>query len=256
MSKSLRILTASLAAAALAACGDGTGPGTAGTAPVSFSFLTGSGSASPAASLFDVTVTDGQGNELVISSVEMVLRDIEFQRLEAVVDCDQADDACEEVNVGPDIAALPLDATVPVVEFEAAVPVGSFRRVDFEIHKLDDQDPEDQPLVTQRPEFDEISILVHGTWMPAGGGSVEFTFSSDLNERQRILFATPLVLVEGEAANVTFVVDLDSWFRDGSGNLIDPASANKGGANENLVKDNIRSSIEGFQDDDRDGIAD
>jgi hypothetical protein len=249
----MRFLTASLVVAVTAACDGGTGP--AGTAPVSLSFLVGSGGSG--ASLMAVTLTDGQGNALEIESVEMVLRDIEFQRTEAVADCQpQGDDACEEINVGPEIATLPLDATVPVVAFEAAVPVGSFRRVDFEVHKLDDADPQDLSLLLQRPEFDDLSILVSGTWTPAAGEPVDFTFSSDLNERQRIRFPSPLVLVEGEATNVTLVVDLDGWFRDPSGNLIDPVTANKGGTNENLVKDNIRDSIEGFEDRNLDGSAD
>lgn len=253
MRKWMQILTASFAVAALSAC-DGTGP--AGTAPVSLSFLAGTGSGSPA--LMAVTLTDGAGNALEIESVEMVLRDIEFERTEAVADCDApaGEDSCEEIRVGPDVATLPLDATMPVVTFTAAVPVGSFKEVEFEVHKLDAADPEDQPLVTERPEFDDVSILVSGTWTPAGGSAVPFSFASDLNEEQEIEFATPLVLVEGEAKNVTFVVNLDGWFRDGSGTLFDPESANKGGANENLVKDNIRGSIEGFEDDDHDGQED
>ncbi|MGH7545596.1 MAG: hypothetical protein ACREKI_05370, partial [Gemmatimonadota bacterium] len=120
-----QILTTSLAVAALAACDDGAGP--AGTAPVSLSFLTGTGSGSPA--LMAVPLTDGQGNALEIESVEIVLRDIEFERTEAVADCEDpaGEDDCEEINVGPDVATLPLDATMPVVAFEAAVPVGSFK---------------------------------------------------------------------------------------------------------------------------------
>ncbi|MGH7545246.1 MAG: hypothetical protein ACREKI_03595 [Gemmatimonadota bacterium] len=249
-----QILTLSLAVAALSACDDGSGP--AGTAPVSLSFLTGTGSGSPA--LAAVTLTDGAGNALEIESVEMVLRDVEFERTEAVADCDApaGEDSCEEIRVGPEVATLPLDATMPVVAFEAAVPVGSFKEVEFEVHKLDDMDPSDAALIMQRPQFDDISILVTGTWTPAGGSATPFTFSSDLNEDQEIEFATPLVLVEGEAKNVTFVVDLGGWFRDGSGNLFDPESANKGGPNENLVKDNVRGSIEGFEDDDHDGQED
>jgi hypothetical protein len=37
---------------------------------------------------------------------------------------------------------------------------------------------------------------------------------------------------------------------------VDPASANEGGANENLVRDNIRASIDAFRDDDHDGHDD
>jgi hypothetical protein len=43
------------------------------------------------------------------------------------------------------------------------------------------------------------------------------------------------------------------WFRDAGGSLVDPSTANKGAANENLVKDNIRDSIDAFEDADRDG---
>jgi len=38
--------------------------------------------------------------------------------------------------------------------------------------------------------------------------------------------------------------------------LIDPATANKGGANENLVKENIKRSMKAFEDKDRDGNED
>ena len=38
--------------------------------------------------------------------------------------------------------------------------------------------------------------------------------------------------------------------------LVDPATANKGGANEGIVKENIKQSVEAFEDDDSDGITD
>ena len=41
-----------------------------------------------------------------------------------------------------------------------------------------------------------------------------------------------------------------------SGALRDPASANKGQANEGLVKENVKASLEAFEDEDRDGIDD
>ena len=44
-----------------------------------------------------------------------------------------------------------------------------------------------------------------------------------------------------------------SWFRDGSGALVEPTSANKGGLNEGLVKENIKNSIDAFEDEDEDG---
>jgi hypothetical protein len=42
------------------------------------------------------------------------------------------------------------------------------------------------------------------------------------------------------------------WFMDSSGNLLDPRSAN----NKNLIEDNIKDSIEIFEDKDDDGEKD
>ena len=46
---------------------------------------------------------------------------------------------------------------------------------------------------------------------------------------------------------------VSTWFFDGNGNLFDPATALKGQPNENLAKDNIKSSIDVFEDEDMDG---
>jgi len=44
-------------------------------------------------------------------------------------------------------------------------------------------------------------------------------------------------------------VDVARWFRDGSGNAIDPAN----GSARGQIEANIASSFGAFQDDDRDG---
>jgi len=58
--------------------------------------------------------------------------------------------------------------------------------------------------------------------------------------------------VPADAAEIR--LDLDSWFRTGaSGPLVNPATANQGGANKSLVDNNIKNAIKAFEDDDRDG---
>jgi hypothetical protein len=48
-------------------------------------------------------------------------------------------------------------------------------------------------------------------------------------------------------------MDITTWFLNGgSGALVDPGTANPGGANENLVKNNIKNSIKAFRDRDDD----
>ena len=65
---------------------------------------------------------------------------------------------------------------------------------------------------------------------------------------QGAVASTPAVSFE----NVTIRFDIATWFRSGS-TVINPATANKGGANENLVKNNIRASLRAFPDNDRNG---
>jgi hypothetical protein len=44
-------------------------------------------------------------------------------------------------------------------------------------------------------------------------------------------------------------VSLDRWFRDQNGKLVNPATANAGGPNADLVAQNIRHSFRAFRDD-------
>ena len=84
------------------------------------------------------------------------------------------------------------------------------------------------------------------TWTGAPEAQLEHTFS-------------PALVIDAAGnltTNVTVSVDLTSWFRNSSGALIDPASANAGGPNAGVVSDNIRRSFRAFRDDDHDGQDD
>ncbi|UCD22964.1 MAG: hypothetical protein JSW51_07780, partial [Gemmatimonadota bacterium] len=98
-------------------------------------------------------------------------------------------------------------------------------------------------------EFDKLSIRIMGSY---NGDS--FLYESDLGVEQELDLIPALVVQEGAGStNITVFVDLDAWFRDATGRLIDPDTANEGGANESLVEDNIKESMEAFEDDDRNG---
>ncbi|MBI4513859.1 MAG: hypothetical protein HY702_07085 [Gemmatimonadetes bacterium] len=235
---------------------DVTGPAAGTRLRLAFKVALGGG-ANPA--LMAVPLTDAAGNTLDITSAEVVLREIEFERAEAALDCDVTtdEDDCEEVETGPFLVNLPVSATTPVVVLESALPVGVWEEVEFEVHKVSDDNPADLDFLGQNPEFRFISIRVRGTWTPAGGSAEQFTYVSDLNEEQEIEFPMPIVVAPGDAATiVTFVVNMDGWFRTANGALIDPRTANPGGPNEGLVEDNIKNSIEGFEDEDLDGEED
>jgi hypothetical protein len=73
-------------------------------------------------------------------------------------------------------------------------------------------------------------------------------------DEQKYDLVPSLVIGEGTTStNITLHLDVSSWFANASGDLVDPETANKGEQNENLVTDNIRNSIDVFEDSDRDG---
>lgn len=239
----------------LVGCNDGedaTGLGagaTANTVTLSFAVRAPVG-ASPALLADVLSLTDGS-NGLDISSAQLVLRDIKLKLVED--DCDEAmDDDCDEFVTGPFFVDLRLDGTTQNMVTLHVAP-GVYDEVRFIVHKLDDDDPDNTQFIAQHSELLDISIKVTGEF-----NMTPFTYTNDLNEEQRIfLSGDDLISVMGtefEERNVTIVIDLDSWFRTNSGTLVDPATALKGAPFENLVRDNIKDSIEGFRDDDSDGI--
>ncbi|MEE9132284.1 MAG: hypothetical protein V3U13_01870 [Gemmatimonadota bacterium] len=250
MWRARRLLLGAAVLALVAGCDDGpTGPG-AGAQTVSLSIRLAGGSANPAPSLFaaGLMLTDGLGNTLEITSAEMVIRELEFERVETNgCDSELDDDGCEKFEVGPFILPLPLDGSVST-EIVASVEPGSYDEIEFDIHKPEDDDLADFAFIDANPNFADVSIRVTGTY-----NGQSFLFTSDLNAEQEIELTSPLE-VGADPVGVTLTIDLDIWFRTLSGTLLDPRTANKGEPNENLVKDTIKASIDGFRDDDHDGV--
>ena len=247
MKKKLQTTLAALLV--LAACGDGTGP-TTGT-QVSLTFVTGA-SAGGAAAPMAVSFMDGT-NTLEITGVKIVLREIELELVE-VDECDDVEpepEGCEDFEVGPLLVDLPVDGSTST-EITIMIPSGTYDEIEFEIHKVSGDDDEDADFLLENPTMEGKSIVVVGFY-----NGVEFAYATDLNEDQEFDLVPNLVIdQEGVATNVTIRFDLSTWFVDGSGNLFDPATALKGGPNEDLAEDNIENSIEAFEDEDEDGHED
>lgn len=244
-----RIITLAAVAALAAACSDGTGPN--GNRTVSLSFTTGLGGGaqfSRAGMLDDTLITNG--DTLIITSAEIVLREIQLKRADDD-GCESLgmddDDGCEEFSTGPMLVTLPLNGQVATA-ITIAPDTGVYDEIDFEVHKPE-SDGDDDAFLSQYPDFDGVSIRVRGTF-----NGVEFTFESDLDVEQENELADPIVVGETTTStNVTMNVNLDAWFRTAGGNLVDPSTANKGGQNESVVKENIKVSFRAYEDQDRDG---
>jgi len=78
-----------------------------------------------------------------------------------------------------------------------------------------------------------------------------------LEAEQEIELNPPVTVTAGATASLTLRFDLSGWFSGAGGaGLVDPATANAGGANAELVADNIQRSIRAFEDEDGDGHDD
>ena len=250
-------IVAALFGLGLSACDSSTAPGDA----TAVRLWVASGQGIPAgaadrgialAGAADIVLQD-DNHTLEITSVQIVLREIELERL-SDDDCDDlpgADDDCEEFEIGPMLLDLPLDGSVKQV-VEAQIPADVYDEIEFEIHKPDDDTPEDLAFLTANPTFKGVSIRVMGTF-----DGEDFVFEQDMDVEQEIDLVPPLTVAEGSGPiELTLELDVTTWFVRGNGTLIDPQTANKGGPNEDIVEDNIERSIEVFEDDDLDGDRD
>ncbi len=240
---------------ALTACGDGsTGPDAGADSParVTLSAASSQGVAAGSAAAAASVLMDDAGNSLELTRVALVLREIELEKQFDECDDDALNDDCEKFEAGPLLLEVPLDGSVITIA-GVDVPVGVYDELEFEIHKPSNDTPDDLIFLAANPAFADVSIRVEGIY----NGGDPFVFLQDLNEDQEIDLDPPLVVtVDSPPMNLTLELDVSVWFRDAGGTLIDPVTANKGGENENLVENNIKLSIELFEDDDRDGDPD
>jgi hypothetical protein len=196
-------------------------------------------------------VTSGP-DEMVIDEVQLVLRKV---RLDGAPTASCPEDAegdsqCAGLRLGPTLFDLPLgEGAEPI--FSAAVPVGTYGQIKFQIHRPTDAN-EDADFLADHPDLEDISIRVLGSYNGA-----PFTFASDLTEVEDVVFAEPVEVAVDEEVQVTLHVDVAGWFasEDGTG-LVDPSQANGGAPFESLVERQIRESFRAFHDGDLDGAAD
>jgi hypothetical protein len=189
------------------------------------------------------------GDVLVLSSVELVLRRIELDPV-GDRDCGDSrssgghgrddDDGCGKIAIGPVLVRLwPGAGRAHVVRVR--VPVGAYEEIEFEVHKPDDDTPEDRAFLQVHPDLRRVSIRVRGTF-----NGQPFTWVTDLNEEQEVEFSTPFVVEAGVETELVLMVDVRGWFQVG-GRLVDPVTALKGQVNEQVVRNNVRLSVRAFK---------
>ncbi|MBA2627220.1 MAG: hypothetical protein H0U85_04355 [Gemmatimonadales bacterium] len=262
-----------LAALVLAGCSDVTG--SAATGNLRFNLSTrGSGSAAAASGLSaDVApleITDGT-NTLIITDAKLVVRKIELQRTGAGSACvsenesenesesandddahgdrasDESDD-CSELELGPVLLDIPLTPGVSGT-LNVEIAAGEYRRVEFQFHKPSGSN--DTDFIAAHPEMAGASIRVVGKYNDA-----PFVYTGDVTATQHITLDPPLVVAASALTDLTLLIDVGTWFRTGSGALLNPATAVRGQPNESIVKNNIQRGFHAFEDHNRNGQDD
>lgn len=185
-------------------------------------------------------------DSVVITRARLALRDIRFK-----TQGDSANFRATTLILEPN-----LHGTMQYISV-ADVPFGTYRRVEFDVHKVKADEVAQLPLA-QRAAFADFlldggrSVIVSGRVYRADGGH-DFTYASALNVNQKIELAQPLEVSEGAPlANVTMKVYAGDWFIDSRGGWLDPTS----GSDANDIAHNIARSIHMFKDTNRDGRAD
>lgn len=193
------------------------------------------------------TYTDGTST-LILTSVEVVLREVELKPVE-IADCDAIPEPteCHDFEVGPTLVSVPLGTTNRT--FAIPVDAGSYDELEFEFHKISSDAPADDAFRTAHPDMVDKSIRARGTF-----NGQAFLYESDLDVEQEFDLAPAVTIEESTLnTNLTLRIGLEQWFRDQGGMLVDPNDGNKGGQYEGIIKENIKQSIEAFEDRDGDG---
>ena len=203
--------------------------------------------------LADITIAAGV-NTLVITRAQLVARRIELAPVDAAScagtteagdDDAHVEDGCAEVETGPVLLDLPLDATTKT-NITASVPPGTYRGLELRIDPVSSGNRRSVEFLTAHPDFKNASVRVEGTY-----NGKAFVFMSPVDARIETLFSAPIT-VDTSSPNVTVAIDLTNWFADGAGGTLDPSNS----ANASRITANIAASFHAFEDDDHDGHDD
>jgi hypothetical protein len=205
--------------------------------------------ASPGATGNALIATSGN-DTLSITKAELVLSKVELTQSTGM-DCDDDDQAvppgCTEIERHFVLVDLPTDTAVQTL-INANIPAGTYASLEARLRvPRTSDDSAAAAFLAAHPDLAGANVLVQGTFR-----GQPFTYLGKVDTRFELTFSPP-VTVDTTGVNVTIHVDVTTWFRDGTGALLDPSTANSGGANAALVTNNIQRSFRAVRDDERDG---
>jgi hypothetical protein len=253
MSNRTRLAVLPLIGLFAAACSDSTSA--ARNVPVTLSIST--LSASQALASVGPISAATTANTLVITKAQVVLDEIELKSSTTTVcseseaddnhTAEQDDNDCAEMKLDPMIVDLPVDG-VTQLDVGALVPAGTYRELEFKIDAVDTgEHASSAAFLTAHPDFRNVAVRVEGTF-----NGQPFVFISREDARFELEFNPAITVGSGATSNVTVAIDVSAWFKNASGDFVNPSDA----SNASLISGNIKQSLHAFEDEDHDGRDD
>lgn len=244
-----------LAAISAIACSDSTSPAAGKSVSVSFNTSSGMTAVASRSSVFGprLSLMSTSGSDtLIITRVQLVISKMELAQADTgcATQANGQDD-CPDLHLQPILFDLPVDTAVKSV-LNQAVPAGTYTGFEAKIDAVHQGEDESgvSDFLAAHPDFAGTSVRVEGTF-----NGTPFVYTGNAEGEVHSQFVPPIT-VDSTGINITINVNTASWFRTQAGALIDPSTANAGGANASVVAENIKNSFHAFEDDNHDGHED
>lgn len=221
------ILALLFAASGFYSCGDSTVNSTTQADNIRFSVMSSMDS-----------IGDSQ-NILILDTVKILIKDIKLN-------VTNSNEDLKDFKVGPFVLFLNLSSDLNYIS-TALIPAGSYDKIKFEVHKLND------PEAIPDPEFADAngrySVIVKG-WYQGN----YFIYKSSKSAHQILHFPNDFPISVAQS-NITMIVKPYIWFlKDGT--YLDPRISANSNDIDNNIKDNIKNNFKAFKDNDKNGLPD
>lgn len=222
------------------------------TAPVSLTLSVSAGDAG-AVALNSGGLSAAKSGHVEITRARLLVRAIQFHARDNDdgTESDAGEDTEEEgLDFRTDPMVIELDLTGSPTQVDVAeIPVGTYHKVSFRIHKPeDDADLAGTEFEDFKTDDGRFSMLIEGLL-----DGEPFTFEARSAFQQKVILDPDLVVDEDFEGplNVALTVDVSRWFVGRDGSDLDPTSDRP--AVIRAIEKSIRDSFRAFPDHDRDG---
>ena len=180
-----------------------------------------------------------QNNTLQLNVVKALVRNLKFKSANS--------NNSSDIKLGPFVIHLNPSGINNEVMI-SNIPPGSYDRIRFEIHKVEDSEtPPDPEFKDGESGSDRYSVIIKGSF-----NGNPFIYKSRRSTYQDIELQTPITIEDGKSVNLTITVNPYSWFFD-EGDYLDPSDP----SNESEIEMSIEHSFkDAFQDNNKDGSPD